>query len=146
MANHKNNTVFIILGFLFTGLGAVGAMLPILPTTPFLLVASFFFTRGSERFNNWFRNTKLYKNYLEDYEKKRAMTLKAKISILSFASIMLLFPLIYIDVSAMRIFIISLYIIKYYYFIFRIRTIETGGKKYVFYCRHKQEKRTIRLL
>lgn len=116
--------VFVFLGFLFTGIGAVGAMLPVLPTTPFLLLASFFFAKGSDRFNHWFKNTKLYKDYLEDYEKERAMTLRTKISILFFASIMLLFPLIKIEILPMRIFILSLYIIKYYYFIFRIKTIK----------------------
>lgn len=117
------NIIFLLLGLLFMGIGAIGVVLPVLPTTPFLLLASFFFMKGSDKFNNWYRNTKLYKNHLESFEKERSMTIKTKVSILSFASIMLLFPLIMIDVLAMRIFIILLYITKYYYFIFKIDTI-----------------------
>ncbi len=118
------NIIYLILGLFFMGIGAIGVFIPVLPTTPFLLLASFFAMKGSQKFNNWFKSTKLYKNHLESFEKERAMTLKTKISILSFASLMLLFPLIMIDVLPMRIFIILLYITKYYYFIFKIKTIK----------------------
>lgn len=69
-------------GFLCFGLGVLGAVLPIVPTTPFLLVAAFFFARSSDRLNSWFRSTKLYTLVLEGYAKKRRMTLKAKLSML----------------------------------------------------------------
>lgn len=71
-----------IAGFVSFGLGALGAILPILPTTPFLLVAAFCFARSSERINTWFRGTSLYKKVLEGYVCKRAMTLKAKLAII----------------------------------------------------------------
>lgn len=64
------------------GLGALGAVLPILPTTPFLLVAGFCFARSSERVDAWFRSTRLYRNVLEGYTSKRAMTVKAKLMLL----------------------------------------------------------------
>lgn len=69
-------------GFVSFGLGALGAILPILPTTPFLLVAAFCFARSSERLNAWFRGTSLYKKVLEGYVCKRAMTVKAKLAII----------------------------------------------------------------
>ena len=69
-------------GFLFFALGMVGVVLPILPTTPFILVAAFCFARSSERLNSWFKSTKLYKQVLEGYVTKRSMTLKAKLTIL----------------------------------------------------------------
>ncbi len=69
-------------GFLFFVLGMVGVVLPILPTSPFILVAAFCFARSSERLNSWFKSTKLYKQVLEGYVTKRSMTLKAKLTIL----------------------------------------------------------------
>lgn len=69
-------------GFLCFALGMVGVVLPILPTTPFILVAAFCFARSSERLNAWFKSTKLYKQVLEGYVTKRSMTLKAKLTVL----------------------------------------------------------------
>ena len=69
-------------GFLSFGLGAVGAVFPIIPTTPFLLVAAFCFARSSERIDRWFHGTKLYHEVLEGYATRRTMTVKAKLSIL----------------------------------------------------------------
>ena len=71
--------IYITVGLIAVVLGAIGVALPILPTTPFLLLASYCFARGSERFNNWFINTKLYKNHLESFVNERAMTLKQKL-------------------------------------------------------------------
>ncbi|MBR4587551.1 MAG: YbaN family protein [Lachnospiraceae bacterium] len=46
-------------------LGTVGVVLPILPTTPFFLVTAYCFARSSEKLNNWFKGTKLYKKHLD---------------------------------------------------------------------------------
>lgn len=60
----------------------VGAVLPILPTTPFILVAAFCFACSSDRLNSWFKGTKVYKMVFEGYMTKRSMTLRAKLTIL----------------------------------------------------------------
>ena len=59
--------IFIVIGILSTILGGIGVVLPVLPTVPFLLVASFCFAKGSDRFNNWIKSTGLYKNNLESF-------------------------------------------------------------------------------
>lgn len=69
-------------GFFFFGLGAVGAVLPILPTTPLLLVAALCFARSSARLDAWFKSTKLYRTVLEGYVSRRAMTVRAKLMLL----------------------------------------------------------------
>lgn len=117
-------TLYLIIGFLFFGLGAIGVILPVLPTTPFLLVASYCFARGSKRFNDWFLSTKIYQKHLDSFVKERAMTLKTKISLLSFASAMLILAFCLVDVIYARILIITVMIFKYYYFICRIKTIQ----------------------
>lgn len=117
-------TIFVALGLLFFGLGAVGAALPVLPTTPFLLLAAMCFAKGSTRFNNWFLNTRLYKAHLESFVKERAMTLKTKISLCAFATTMLLFAFVVMNNIYGRIVIVCVIAFKYYYFIFRIKTIK----------------------
>ena len=114
--------IYVILGFVSMGLGIAGSFLPGLPTVPFLLLASFFFARGSERFHRWFTQTKIYKNYLEDFEKKRSMTLKAKIGLLCLSSTMIAFPIFFVKNNYLRLALILAVIFKYYYFIFCIKT------------------------
>ena len=114
--------IYVILGFVSMGLGIVGSFLPGLPTVPFLLLASFFFARGSERFHRWFTQTKIYKNYLEDFEKNRSMTLKAKIGLLCLSSTMIAFPIFFVKNNYLRLALILAVIFKYYYFIFCIKT------------------------
>ena len=74
--------LYIILGCIGIGLGAVGAVVPMLPAFPFLMLAAFCFARSSERLDRWFKGTKLYKDNLEDYVAGRGMTWKTKIRIM----------------------------------------------------------------
>lgn len=76
------HAVWAVLGMVTLGIGALGVVLPVLPTTPLLLVAAFCFARSSERLNSWFKSTKLYREYLEGFVARRSMTLKAKLCIL----------------------------------------------------------------
>ncbi len=115
--------LFIALGFIFLGVGAVGIAVPILPTTPFLLLASFFFAKGSKRFHNWFLSTKLYKKYLESFVKSRAMTLKGKLTILIPVSCMLIITFIFVNNIYARIVLVILFISKYVYFFTQIKTV-----------------------
>ena len=115
--------IWLILGFAAIGIGAVGVVLPVLPTTPFLLLASFCLAKGSERFHTWFTQTKLYKTHLDDFVKTRSMTLKSKFTILLPASAMLILAFIMMHNWYGRGFIIFLIIFKYVYFFTRIKTI-----------------------
>lgn len=116
--------LYVTIGIISFGLGAIGVVLPVLPTTPFLLLSSFCFVRGSERFDKWFRGTKLYKKHLESFVNNRQMTLKQKITILLFADFMLMFPLIILDSLMVKGLILLVMLTKYWYFIFRIKTVK----------------------
>ena len=74
--------LYIILGCIGVGLGAVGAVVPMLPAFPFLMLAAFCFARSSEKLDRWFKGTKLYKDNLEDYVAGRGMTVKTKVRIM----------------------------------------------------------------
>ena len=80
---------YIVLGCIGVGLGALGAVLPLLPAFPFLLLAAFCFGRSSEKLNHWFINTKLYKNNLESYVQGKGMTRKTKIKIMVTVTILM---------------------------------------------------------
>ena len=70
------------VGMLFFVLALIGVALPILPTTPFVLLAAFCFARSSKRVEDWFKSTKLYKKVLESYVQDRTMDKKQKASVL----------------------------------------------------------------
>ncbi|MBY0229015.1 MAG: YbaN family protein [Gemmataceae bacterium] len=80
---------FVVLGFLFTGIGLVGIFVPLLPTTPWLLLASWFFARSSPRFHRWLRTWPLTGAIISDWEKHRGVRLKVKIvAVLLLAAVM----------------------------------------------------------
>ena len=122
--NRIKKIIFVIVGVISLLLGIMGTVLPILPTVPFLLLASYCFARGSNKFEVWFKSSKIYKKYLEDFILNKSMTLKQKIYISTFADIMIAFPLVILNNLYIKLFLIIIIIFKYYYFIFKIKTIK----------------------
>ena len=115
---------YTTIGFISLILGVIGVILPILPTTPFLLLTSFCFLRSSERINEWFKGTKIYKKHLQDFVEEKAMTMKQKILLLAFSESLILIHCILVDNLMMRMTLVTIMILKLYYFMFRIRTIK----------------------
>ncbi|WP_294375982.1 YbaN family protein [uncultured Clostridium sp.] len=122
--NKIKKYLYLTAGIISLALGSIGVVLPVLPTTPFLLLASYCFVKGSNRFDRWFKSTKLYKKHLESFVNNRAMTLKQKWSLLLFADFMMLFPLIILDSLLVKGIIVVVIIFKYYYFFNFIETIK----------------------
>lgn len=120
--------IWIIIGCIGVGLGAVGAVLPMLPAFPFLLLAAFSFAKSSERLYNWFINTKLYKNNLESYVQGKGMTINTKkriiftvTALMSVGFIMMMLKALYIP-CAILAFVWVFHIV---YFIFGVKTLDT---------------------
>ena len=89
--------IYIVLGCIGVGLGAVGAVLPLLPAFPFLMPAAFCFARSSEKLNNWFIDTKLYKNNLESFVKGQGMAWRTKIKIMVMVTVLMSIGFIMMD-------------------------------------------------
>ena len=118
------NGVCVILGFLFLGIGMVGIVLPILPTTPFLLLSALLFAKGSKKFHKWFVETKIYKKYIESAFKNKEMTIKSKIKVLITISLLLTCGFVLSPIWYAKAFIILVAIGHYYYFLFRIKSVK----------------------
>jgi len=70
-----------VLGTLFVGIGILGIFVPILPTTPFLLLAAVCFVRSSRRFYGWLLNNRWFGNYIRNYRERKGFPLKQKVVI-----------------------------------------------------------------
>lgn len=70
--------VYLTIGFISLGLGIIGIPLPILPTTPFLLLAMACFAKSSKRFETWLYQTKLYQTYVADYRETKSIAKERK--------------------------------------------------------------------
>ncbi len=74
------NYIYIFLGLLFLVLGFIGLLLPVIPTTPFILVSVWFFARSSKKLENWLVNHKIFGKSIRDWKEKGAISKKAKMS------------------------------------------------------------------
>lgn len=95
--------ILITIGLISAIVGFIGIVVPLLPTTPFLLLAAVCFSRSSERFNRWLVSTKVYGEYVESFKRDRGFTLKKKFKILLSLYIVIAFSLYKLDNFYIRI-------------------------------------------
>ena len=77
--NRLTKTLLIALGSLCVTLGVIGMFIPILPTTPFLLLAAFFYARSSQRFYHWLLTNRWFGEYIRNYREGNGMPLRQKV-------------------------------------------------------------------
>ncbi|HDK44657.1 MAG TPA: DUF454 domain-containing protein [Actinobacteria bacterium] len=70
--------VYLVLGIFFLGLGIVGVVLPLIPTTFPIILAGFFFARSSERFDRWIVNHRLFGPLISDWRAGRGFSVRTK--------------------------------------------------------------------
>lgn len=115
----------VILGCLGLGLGALGAVLPLLPAFPFLMLAAFCFAKSSEKLHNWFISTRLYKKNLESFVQGKCMTVKTKVRIMLTVTILMSIGFIMMHaVPVGRIVLGIVWLFHVLYFIFGIKTLK----------------------
>lgn len=118
--------LYLALGLACLGLGAVGSVIPVLPTVPFLMLAAFCFARSSEKLNRWFRNTKLYQDNLADFAAGRGMTKKAKLRIMVTVTLLMGVGFVMMGLKGIVTGCVVLgcvWVFHLVYFLFGIRTI-----------------------
>lgn len=106
MAEGFKKYVYIVLGSICLALGVIGIFLPVLPTTPFLLLTSFFYLRGSEKLHSWLIHNKTFGEYLYNYLTYKAIKKSTKVSALIFLWITLGISILMIERVYIKIFLI----------------------------------------
>lgn len=79
MTRHTLRLIYLLIGLISTGLGVVGAFLPVMPTVPFLIVALWAFSKSSQRFHDWLYHHRVYGPLLQDWDQYRVIPLWGKI-------------------------------------------------------------------
>jgi hypothetical protein len=77
--NDVTRTLLILAGTICLGMGVVGMFLPVLPTTPFLLLAAYCYARSSRRFYTWLITNRWFGEYIRNYREGRGIPLKQKV-------------------------------------------------------------------
>ena len=116
--------IYIAIGCLGLGLGAVAAVIPLLPSFPFLMLALICFGRSSERLHRWFIGSSLYKNNLESFVQGRGMTVRAKIRLMVVVTITMAIGFVMMGQLWLgRIVLALVWLFHILYFTLRIRTL-----------------------
>ena len=125
LLNEFKESIFGLLGCLGLGLGALGAVLPLLPAFPFLMLAAFCFAKSSEKLHNWFISTRLYKKNLESFVQGKGMTVKTKVRIMLTVTILMSIGFIMMHaVPVGRIVLGIVWLCHVLYFVFGIKTLK----------------------
>ena len=121
----------IALGTISLAIGIIGIFLPLIPTTPLLLLTSYCYISSSEKLSEKFMNKKIYDKYVRNFHEKGGMTLKAKLCLTVPVSLLLLFMFLTIENTMMRMIIIIMWLAKVIVFT-RMKTIkvETNREAY----------------
>lgn len=115
---------YMVIGSISLALGAFGAVLPLLPAVPFLLLAAICFARSSEKLHNWFLGTRLYKKNLESYVAGRGMTRQTKIRIMVTVTLIMAVSFAFMhQVLIGRMVLIGVWVFHVLYFLFGVKTI-----------------------
>ena len=121
-----SKTIYTFIGCLSLALGSVCAVLPILPTVPFLMLSALCFAKSSEKLNTWFKQTKIYKNNLESYVRGEGMTMSTKTKIL--LTVTALMAVGFVVMLSKKVYIgcillLIVWLVHILYFTFAIKTI-----------------------
>ena len=90
-------TLYIVLGSLSLAIGTIGIFLPILPTTPLLLLTGFFYLRSSDKLYQWLIHHPVFGAYIYSYVKFQAISMKTKISAITILWLSILFSIYLLD-------------------------------------------------
>ena len=109
--NKLKRSLYVIAGTVFLAIGCIGIVLPILPTTPFLLLSAACYLKGSERMHRWMLNNRWFGNYIRNYKEGRGLPLKTKVFTLA---------LLWVVISYSALVIVNMLIVQVILFVIAV--------------------------
>lgn len=88
--------ILIILGTIFVGIGTLGIFLPLLPTTPFLLLAAACYAKSSQKFYHWLLSNRWFGEYIRNWREGKGIPLKTKILSIALLVLTITYSIVYV--------------------------------------------------
>jgi len=110
-ANRLKRGLFVAAGSIFLAVGCIGIVLPILPTTPFLLLSAACYYKGSERMHRWMLSNRWFGSYIRNYKEGKGLQLKAKVFTLA---------LLWLVISYSALFIVNMLVVQVVLFVIAV--------------------------
>jgi len=95
VSDNVKRMLFVLVGTLFLAIGFVGIIIPVLPTTPLLLLAAACYLRGSERLHRWMIENRIFGEFIRDYTEGRGIKPRQKVITLAFLWMTISFSALY---------------------------------------------------
>lgn len=109
MLQQTKKHLYLALGWFFFFIGFVGIFVPLLPTTPFMLLTAYFFSKGSERLHHWILSRPHVGPAIQDWNQNRVIRLKAKILSITMITLFIGYPVLFVKVHwGVKLFLILL--------------------------------------
>ncbi len=98
--------IFFTLGATFLGVGVIGIVIPVLPTTPLVLASFLCFSQSSKKAEKWISNNRYFGSYIENYKTKKGVPLDVKLKSILFLWVMLIASIILMDQYSLHLILI----------------------------------------
>ena len=121
-------TILLIIGWLAIALGTLGVFLPLLPTTPFILLAAWCFSRSSPRFHHWLLHRSWFGPYLRHWQQHKAMPPGAKSRAIAVIIVTFAVSLWLVDITWVRILLLAM-LACLLFFMWRIPVVDAEQQK-----------------
>lgn len=123
--NSAKKALLVAAGSICIVLAVLGVFLPLLPTTPFLLLASACYVRSSERLHGWLMGNRLLGGYIRGFKERRGITIRAKVTTVALLWLPLLYSVYRLDILWLELGLVLMGLV-WSVLIFRMKTLKDG--------------------
>ncbi|HEX8285004.1 MAG TPA: YbaN family protein [Pyrinomonadaceae bacterium] len=123
--NSAKKALLVAAGSLCVALAVLGVFLPLLPTTPFLLLASACYVRSSERLHGWLMGNRVLGGYIRNFKERRGIPLRAKFTTVALLWLPLLYSVYRLDLLWLELLLVTMGVV-WSAVIFRMKTLKEG--------------------
>ena len=120
---------FNVIGSIALALAIIGAAIPLVPTTPFLLLAAACYMRGSDRMYRWLTQNRVFGRYLLDFYENKGITLRVKVMAIGVMWISLLYSIYFLPLPALQISLALLGLGVTIYLAFGLKTVRRPSRR-----------------